>query len=581
MGDFLAVLWLRTAEPEIATRSIVSARELRMDIAIRTLGMLVAVHDTRTCMLDGTLGALVGELHFRHGPAGAFDHSAEEIARLTGFCRQDEHLDNCWGSFLLFHRSSPDGELRIHHSPFSTLCAYYVATPQAVVIASDARILSKVTGIPTSINWRTVASQLAFDNLNLRDTCLSDVQELRAGETILLRPDNAPQVRLTWNPWTFSDPGQSILVDDDAIELVERELLRCVAARTAAHSSAMLDLSGGLDSSILAATCRRVGAAPRAVNLFSALSEGDERGYARAVAEHLGIGLSEAAAQAASVDIERCASPGLARPHARSFVQEADRLTRAAAPDATSFINGGGGDAVFCHLQSSAPAVDALRSAQADIGFLKAVHEVAAAAHCSFWVALRMASVKSFSRLDGVRLVADPGFLLPEGIVAPADDALPWPGPPRGIPPGKREQVRALYSSIFNVAGFARSQDLTPVFPLLSQPLVEACLRVPSWKWVRQGHNRFLARRIAEKWLPRSVAWRGSKGGLGQLQREIFRINRKTIREMLLNGALQKQGLVDRAQLEAHLAISSDLVSDKHARLLRLCDFEAWIRHWH
>jgi len=76
------------------------------------------------------------------------------------------------------------------------------------------------------------------------------------------------------------------------------------------------------------------------------------------------------------------------------------------------------------------------------------------------------------------------------------------------------------------------------------------------------------------------VAWRQSKGWLGQLQRDVYRLNKDAIREMLLDGALRKSALLDRAAIEAQLAPESDLTSKQFARLLRIADFEAWAQHW-
>ncbi|MGK4422636.1 asparagine synthase-related protein, partial [Klebsiella pneumoniae] len=56
-------------------------------------------------------------------------------------------------------------------------------------------------------------------------------------------------------------------------------------------------------------------------------------------------------------------------------------------------------------------------------------------------------------------------------------------------------------------------QDLLPtVSPLLSQPLVETCLGVPSWLWFEGGRNRVVARRAFAGDLPADVIWRRSKG---------------------------------------------------------------------
>src|SRR3546814_17742343 len=72
---------------------------------------------------------------------------------------------------------------------------------------------------------------------------------------------------------------------DKAVELVRREILRCVAARLTPDVRYAVDLSGGLDSSIIAAAAAKRGRTLRSITMFSEGNDGDERGFARAVAD--------------------------------------------------------------------------------------------------------------------------------------------------------------------------------------------------------------------------------------------------------------------------------------------------------
>src|SRR5258706_1812747 len=52
------------------------------------------------------------------------------------------------------------------------------------------------------------------------------------------------------------------------------------------------------------------------------------------------------------------------------------------------------------------------------------------------------------------------------------------------------------------------------VNPLLSQPLVELCLQLPTWVLTHGGRGRALARRAFATDLPKEVATSRSKGGM-------------------------------------------------------------------
>lgn len=581
---FLAVLWQSEQEPATASLALETAKGAGMKLACRLPGFILMTRQIEAFAVNGEActgaAAILGDLHFRHGPGDACRGSPGDTERLNHVLGNGELAARCWGSFLALRRRGEDGCLEAYHSPFSSLSAYYAQTTGALLLASDARLLAPLVLERPRVHWSSLAVHLAYDNFAFRSTCLNGIRELRCGELLEWAPGSRANAHWIWNPWQHAAPANRLDDREAALEILEREIIRCANARLQAISLPLLDLSGGLDSSILAALASRYGSEVCAVNMFSQATEGDERHFARAVAEQLGMPLVEAEPQAEMVDIRLCASPHLPRPHARSFVQEIDRLTIAASPQSTAFLNGGGGDAVFCHLQSSGPAVDVLRARGAGVEFFRTVHQVAEAAQVSFWIALRKTLAKAARRGGGVKLTQDRTFLVTDVLAEPFLDELPWPEPPAGMPAGKMEHVRGIYSSCFNMHGFARSGSLKAVFPLLSQPLVETCLRIPSWMWLGQGHDRYLAREVAAKWLPANVVWRRSKGGLGQLQRDIYWLNRSVMREMLLEGELQKAGVVDRAALEAELHPRSDLTSNRFPRLLRLCDFEAWASHW-
>lgn len=578
--SYLAFVSPRPMDPAISFRALSAVRACGLTVLLRTDRLLVAVQGIEACLLARNAGVVLGKVHDRHGSANAFDGSAGEVETLTKICDARELTERCWGAFVAI-LNGPDNRMpRIYHSAFSSLCAYTIQTEAMVVVASDARLLSRYADVRFPVDWATLAFQLVHDDLSFGATCLEGIRELRCGEMLEVGSDPAPVLQRTWNPWRHAHVDEAILDRREAGQLLQRELVRSGDACLHGLGSGMLDLSGGLDSSLLAALTARGNGQIQAVNMYSALTEGDERRYARDVAAHLGIGLTEQTPDAALVDVMSCARPDLPRPYVRSFVQETDRLTMEAAPGAVAFLNGTGGDAVFCHLQSSGPAADVLKTSGMGRAYFRTVRDVAEGARCSIWLALRKSLTKAARPCSQVPLKPDGTFLLRGvGDTLPRAD-LPWLPPPPGILPGKLEHVRGLFMSNFNLNSFGRADTLQPVYPLMSQPLIEVCLRIPTWHWVGGGYNRVPTREIAGDWLPQHVAWRVSKGGLGQLQRDIFRRNRLLIREMLLDGALQKQGLLDRQALEKALEPDSSLLVGTFSRVLRLMDFEAWVRNW-
>ena len=116
--------------------------------------------------------------------------------------------------------------------------------------------------------------------------------------------------------------------------------------------------------------------------------------------------------------------------------------------------------------------------------------------------------------------------------------------------------------------------------PLASQPLREYCLGVPTWLWCQGGTNRALARAAFAASLPREIVKRTSKAGPDSFIQRSFEMHREVIRDLLMEGLLAQQRVIDRAAVDNafHLNFRSD--GEILLRLLDLAEAENWARSW-
>ena len=134
--------------------------------------------------------------------------------------------------------------------------------------------------------------------------------------------------------------------------------------------------------------------------------------------------------------------------------------------------------------------------------------------------------------------------------------------------------------SIHNyLEGHARSHFAPILSPLLSQPIVECCLGIPTWLWCDKGRNRAVARDAFANRLPRLVLERRSKGSFDAFCARLLDLNRELAHEMLVGGCLAQQGLVDSEAIAAALRIPFP-PAETAARILGFIDVEAWVRSW-
>ena len=108
----------------------------------------------------------------------------------------------------------------------------------------------------------------------------------------------------------------------------------------------------------------------------------------------------------------------------------------------------------------------------------------------------------------------------------------------------------------------------------------ETCLRVPSWFWTRDGHNRVIARDAFRSALPQSIINRRDKGAPDSFMVELIDANLAAISVMLSEGLLARNGLLDREAVLAALAPAALAKGFGYIRIMQLVDVEAWVRSW-
>lgn len=128
---------------------------------------------------------------------------------------------------------------------------------------------------------------------------------------------------------------------------------------------------------------------------------------------------------------------------------------------------------------------------------------------------------------------------------------------------------------------FAKPHYPPTLSPLVSQPLIEFALRIPSHLHMEGGTDRAVARAAFADDLAPLVVNRGLGKGTPDLWlKQLVARNREFLREFLLNGMLVNQGLLDRRKVDTALAADVSggriFISD----VLVQSYIEAWLRGW-
>ncbi len=163
---------------------------------------------------------------------------------------------------------------------------------------------------------------------------------------------------------------------------------------------------------------------------------------------------------------------------------------------------------------------------------------------------------------------------VPRGVIHP------WLRNTAGLPPGKLWHILLLSAPADFHRPLGDDDDPEPVEPLRSQPLMELCLGIPTWVMIWGGSDRLLLRIAFEKELPALVVRRLSKGFIDEGLQAVMRQNAHFMRELLLEGLLVKENILDRHKLEQSLSGGSLRGGPPPSELFAHLCTEAWLRVW-
>lgn len=419
-----------------------------------------------------------------------------------------------------------------------------------------------------------MTQHLAFLSHRTAATCIKGVHEVAPGVAVRFHGSSVV-TELRWKPLerlpAFHEPTR------DLAERLRALVEACVSAWAARFARPLITLSGGLDSSMIAASLRHEADRITCLNVVSGTGRGDESGFARAVADMHGLALKIAALDPSEINFAHSAARGKPRPLARAFTQETDRLNALTADEAgcDALFNGGGGDNVLAYLHSSYPATDALFDAPLSGAFPSTIRNLATLTGCDVW-AIGGRSLRNALRARGLpEPKPDDLFLKLHGRQS-AIERHAWIEAFDMSRPGKRQHLQAILQAIHFTEYLGPGSKLPTIYPFLSQPIIEFCLSVATWRWCEGGRDRSLAREAYRDLLPRAVLERRIKGAFNQFVSQVFYRNIPVVRELLGDGALAQQGVIDRNAVLLALENPERLSEQAMIRLCHLIDAEAW-----
>lgn len=496
-------------------------------------------------------------------------------------------VDDYWGRYVAVFRSPQRGTCVLRDPSGALPCFHKDVEGVAVIFSWLEDLIAFTPHLPTpTVNWNAVAAFLVLRSLGGQDTALEGISQVLPGQLAGLHEGAAPPLSL----WKASDFARDQSEPDlhVAAHQLRQQVIDCVHAWSATYDSVLLRLSGGVDSAILLASlcAKPTQTKITGLNYHSPGSDSDERVYARLAAARASVLLIERERDSnfSLDDVLKVSRTPVPEAYVGRMGANRTDAFVANACGAQAMFTGGGGDQLFFELQCCWPAADYLKHHGVGRGFLRACLDAARLGKVSLWHSMWRALADQRHRtspvgeLDGFVTLAGRAAL---DVVSNLEQHIhPDLRNQSALPIGKWHQLRMLVDASGYYDPYLCEASPELVNPLLSQPIIEMCLRLPTWLLTRGGQGRALARLAFAHDLPPEIVKRQSKGGMEAYVQNMLRRNLATARELLLEGHLVRHGLLDADKLTAALDGRMSASTHSAAEIHHCVAIEAWLRRF-
>ncbi|WP_114105158.1 asparagine synthase-related protein [Hyphomonas sp. CACIAM 19H1] len=494
-------------------------------------------------------------------------------------------LKDFWGSYVGFYRHKD--ELFILADIAGSIPCYHMEIDDVHLFFSHLEHCDILDRTRLTINYPFLQRLLAYDKIQTGETGLKEVAELLPGmrwrvvEGVLAREQ-------VWDPRTLAAAPLK-LKDADAMDMLRDTTLSVVQSRANAHGSVTVSLSGGLDSSIVLGCLAKHRWQGDVNALHHSLGSEDPSEYR----------FADMVAQAAERDLFELPTPIVetledpethplsARPH-RSFgaINPQALAQRHHAPLGAAVFTGQGGDHLFLASDLPLGFADYLQESPRGGRIPSELLSAARLSGLSIWEVLKQTLPYTVGRKPESSLLAAiqkrSTDVNSEALFsADLETTLPdWVTNPLDLPPGKFSQVNHLFHMFQIRSVLTQPGQPETCHPLISQPLIELCLRLPVYQLCLNGTNRGLAREAFREYLPDAVRLRVTKGNASRYYAATLERHLSKIAARLADGALVQAGLIRKEDV-LHF-MSADGITLRKWRRMALIYYaiEAWLTRW-
>ena len=256
------------------------------------------------------------------------------------------------GMFAFAIYDSEQQEIIIFRDRAGVKPLYYSQTDNALIFSSELRPLLNYPDFNKEIDFEAVSSYLQFGYIHAPKTIFKTVQKLLPGYYLKYNIESKILVKECY--WNINDFYENQVAREDIVEELEATIIEAFNLRMIADVPVGVFLSGGIDSSLVAAIVQKYSKIP--INTFTIGFEDkkyDESNYAKEIAKYLGTNHTELICNKEDALAIITKLPKIFdEPFADSSAIPTVLVSELAKKQVSVVLSGDGGDELFCGYPS-------------------------------------------------------------------------------------------------------------------------------------------------------------------------------------------------------------------------------------
>ena len=258
------------------------------------------------------------------------------------------------GMFAFVIYDSEQQEIVVFRDRAGVKPLYYSQTDSALIFSSELKPLQNYPGFNKDIDFEAVSSYLQFGYIHAPKTIFKNVQKLLPGH--YLKYDIVSRNLVKECYWNINDFYENQVARENVTEELEATIIEAFNLRMIADVPVGVFLSGGIDSSLVAAIVQKNSKIP--INTFTIGFEDkkfDESNYAKEIAKYLGTNHTELICTKEDALAIIMKLPKIFdEPFADSSAIPTVLVSELAKNQVSVVLSGDGGDELFCGYPSYA-----------------------------------------------------------------------------------------------------------------------------------------------------------------------------------------------------------------------------------